>query len=113
MPRRPPDDPARLRIENGSWRTTPRPTDWGSRVAYVLQRDKVCQWPQGCDETEDLEVDHAEDADDHNVDHLRALCHRHHAYRTAQQAKARRPRMRRDPERHPGLRYDDDPEDAA
>ncbi|MGI5274892.1 HNH endonuclease signature motif containing protein [Nonomuraea sp. CA-218870] len=111
MPRKIQDDP-RPRIESpGSWRSAPRPVDWLARVEYVLQRDQVCQWPQGCDVTEDLEVDHAGKPDDHHVDRLRALCKAHHRYRTNQQARARRPKMRRDPERHPGLIYDDD--DAA
>jgi hypothetical protein len=103
----------RDRVESpGQWRTTPRPVDWPARVQRVLARDVSCRWTeddtdgQPCSSTQDLEVDHIGDPTDHRLDNLRALCHWHHAGRTARQAAdARRQAPSRDRPRpsHPGL----------
>lgn len=102
----------RDRIESGSWRSTARPVDWPARVAAVIERDRVCQWPINdhghlCGNPHDLECDHIGDPRDHRLENLRALCRTHHRRRTAQQAAAARRRNRtprnRPPEKHPGL----------
>lgn len=103
----------RNRVESpGQWRTTPRPVDWPARVQRVLARDGSCRWTeddtegQACGSTQDLEVDHIGDPADHALTNLRALCHWHHAQRTARQAAdARQERPGRDRPRpaHPGL----------
>lgn len=104
----------RDRIESpGQWRSAPRPVDWPARVAAVLERDRVCQWPISADGTSicgadfDLEVDHIGDPRAHDLGNLRALCRTHHRRRTAQQGAEARNRKRRPrnrpPEQHPGL----------
>ena len=114
MPRRIQSNP-RPRVESGRmWRSAPRPTDWNARVAAVLARDQSCRWPISaipgdvCGSTENLECDHIGDPADHDLANLRALCRRHHRYRTGQQggqaAAAKRARRRRPPEQHPGQR---------
>lgn len=113
MGRRIQHDPRPRRESPGQWRTVPRPVDWPARVEAVLKRDRVCQWPMSylpgdvCGATEHLEVDHIGDPADHDLDNLRALCRRHHRYRTGQQggqaAARRRPRRQRPPEQHPGV----------
>lgn len=98
-----------------SWSTSTRraelPPGWSSTIVpRIKARDHdACQWPTHtgvCGSTDRLEVDHIGDPHDHRDANLRALCHWHHAKRTAEQAAAARgPAVteRRPAERHPGL----------
>lgn len=51
------------------------------------------------------EVDHLEQGDDHSLPNLASLCSYHHRLKTQHEAAQARwkHRMRREPERHPGL----------
>ena len=107
-----------------AWTTSDRrrrlPPDWGRRVAATLQRDgHRCTWvafEEGvkvrCPETSKLEVDHRIPNDNHDLDNLRSLCHRHHAIKTQSESWASRHRNRkrvkasfRRTEEHPAAAY--------
>ena len=98
-----------------SWETSNRreglPANWDKLRLEQLERDDfrcVMRLPSGARCPNDaVEVDHYGKPWEH--DKLRSLCHRHHAKRTAVQAKeardARRPPdLRRPPEKLPPFR---------
>lgn len=107
-----------------SWRTTPRPRGWNSRIRpYVIDRDGGrCTWVESLPDgghwsMEDhpdrctapgVDVDHMGEPDDHRLEMLRLLCEMHHDKRSSAQAAAARrqsvvPRKRPEP-KHPGMR---------
>jgi 5-methylcytosine-specific restriction protein A len=91
----------------GSTRRDRLPPNWRKLRQLVLIRDRgVCQW-----RTEDVvcgrpanQVDHRVRGDDHRLDNLQLLCPDHHARKSGREGAAARPPLRREPERHPGLR---------
>ncbi len=102
---------------SGRWADSNRrddlPPGWQRIRASVLRRDDgACQWPVelpgagavcGAPATD---VDHRLDRDYHRPEALWALCRDHHALKTqaeAQAARALKPRIKRQPEQHPGL----------
>ncbi|RRQ79390.1 HNH endonuclease [Streptomyces griseofuscus] len=93
----------------GSNRRAELPHDWYTVIRpAVLERDeyrcrarldgRVCGRPAN-------QVDHIGDKHDHRIEMLQALCARCHAQKSSAQGNAARwtVRMRRPPERHPGL----------
>jgi 5-methylcytosine-specific restriction protein A len=88
-----------------AWRTAPLPPDWHITQPRILARDAHRCRTCGKRATT---VDHVIPTHlggcehDHN---LQALCAPCHASKTGREAQARRPRRRRDPEPHPGLRH--------
>jgi 5-methylcytosine-specific restriction protein A len=93
----------------GSNRRAELPPDWKSHVRpFVLQRDgyrcrnvldgRLCARPAN-------QVDHIGDRDDHRPENLQALCEDCHNAKSSRQGNDARwaARMRRPPERHPGL----------
>jgi len=94
----------------GSTRRARLPPGWSSTIVpRIKARDgHVCQWPgeHGVCGRTDVEVDHRTPGDDHSDANLWAICHWHHAAKTAQEAAAARgPGVseHRPVERHPGL----------
>lgn len=93
-----------------SWNTSTRrdrlPPGWQSIRRRILVRDQYrCAVPN-CD-TPATDVDHAVAGDDHSDANLQSLCAAHHARKSskegAQARWAKRNRLRRKPEQHPGM----------
>lgn len=94
------------------WETSNRrsrlPADWRARRAAVFARaGNQCEYEendQRCLAPAE-ECDHIRPNDDHSLGNLQALCHRHHAMKTAQQRRLgyRARSNKRAEEPHPGI----------
>lgn len=94
------------------WETSNRhadlPPDWRRLRRLILERDEHrCTWltdGERCTEPA-TDVDHIMRGDDHQPTNLRALCHWHHARKSASEGNAARRRFnaRRPADPHPGL----------
>lgn len=91
------------------------PPDWPKIVRRIMRRDgRMCQWKLEDGETLCLapasDVDHIKAGDNHADSNLRALCKRHHQFKSSQEgAQALAAKKRRIAKRyvrtegHPGL----------
>lgn len=90
----------------GSTRRVRLPPDWAWRCARTFEdHGDICHV---CGEHGADEVDHVERGDDHSLSNLRPIhswrtTQRCHVYKTAAEVAAVKPRLRRPPEKHPGL----------
>lgn len=91
----------------GSTRAKRLPKDWPKRRRLVLQRDRyTCQVCHGtqCGNV-NLEVDHIDRSKGDALSNLQTIGLRPcHIAKTSREAQAQRQPMRRQPEKHPGLR---------
>lgn len=93
-------------------------TAWKKLRLTILERDgHTCQlaYPDRCigraTEVDHIDAVHLGGTDE--VNGLRAACSPCHAKRSSEQGNAARPRERRDPEPHPGLRAAADADSAS
>lgn len=90
----------------GSDRRERLPDDWEWRRAETFRvHGDTCHV---CKESGADEVDHVERGDDHRLENLRPIHswrtpQRCHVFKTAREAAAAKARLRRPPEKHPGL----------
>jgi 5-methylcytosine-specific restriction protein A len=89
------------------WRRSPLPPEWDKTIRpAILERDgHVCQLRlSGCSVAA-TEVHHIRGHDDHRPGNLMAVCGPCHRTETARRTNAARPKRKRPPPRHPGLRW--------
>ncbi len=91
----------------GSNRRARLPVDWRSRIrpeVFARPRGRVCalRFAELCT-VYATEVDHIRPGDDHSPANLQPVCRPCHLKKSADEAAAVRPRMRRPPETHPAL----------
>lgn len=88
----------------GSDRRKRLPPGWSSTIApRILARDGHRCYLCGGHATE---VDHVERGDDHRDENLGAICEPDHVVKSAREgneARSKKYRTRREPERHPGI----------
>ena len=87
----------------GSTRKYRLPKDWHKIRLVILERDghrcHVCG-RAGADA-----VDHVVPGDNHDLSNLKAIHHNVYPYCHRKKTAADRPKMNREPERHPGLKW--------